>query len=230
MRGCNMIIFLYWLYFIIFIFACICSPFLLVCFIINLLAKNKRMSIITIASLFLCVSIYLSYASPDYSRANFSDATIKDVSKIYSKLDNSDVWEIYPEGQNQNSYTCYWETASTHISVHVYPHRASLLNAEGELYIDKTVSFLLFGKEEKTEDYHLVIYPRVIYRDFLEIVPDYSETQIEILHEGRVISVTMLNKTWDQKDDVAINEFLSDLLNGTDYGVFEDQSGGLFCD
>ncbi len=218
--------FLYWIYFALFILACLCTPFLLVGFIINLLAKNKKLSIITITSFVFCVVICLSYATPDYSRAKFSDTTIRNVSKIYSVLDNGDIWETYPKENDQNSYICYWETDSAHVSVHVYPHKASLLNAEGELYIDKTINFLLFGKEEKAEGYHIIIYPKVIYRDFLKIVPDYSETQIEILNEGRVISVTMLNKTWDKKDDVAINEFLSDLFNDTDYGVFADNQSG----
>lgn len=212
--------FLYWVYFIIFILACLCAPFLLIGFIINLFAKNKKISIITMVSLVLCVVIFISYASPDYSKANFSDSTVKDVLKVVDTLDNDGFWEKFPEGNNQYSYTCHWITDTTHITVHVYPQTATLLNTEKELYVDRTADFLLFGKEEKTKNMHLVIYPRVIYRDFLQVVPDYSETEIEILNEGRVFDVTMLNKTWEKKDDVSINEFFSDLFNDTNNGEF----------
>lgn len=212
---------LYYVYFAIFLIAIICLPILLGFSVMNLLAKDKKRSIITIISFILCVVIYLSYASPDYSKTKFSDSTIDKASEITDVLDKEGVWEIDPYESNQDSHTCFWVSETTIVYVEVYPHRESLLNAEGELYVDKTLSFLLLGEEEKREDLHIAIYPRIIYRDFLQLVPDYTNTEIEVLAEGMVIHISMHNKSWKKRDDVAINEFLSDLFDGTDYGEFD---------
>ncbi len=211
---------LYYVYFACFLIAIICAPIMLVLSVMNILAKDKKRSLITIISFVLCVVIYLSYASPDYSKTKFSDSTINKASGITKELDKEGVWEIYPAKENQDSRSCFWVSETSIVYVNVYPHQESLLNAEGELYIDRKLSFLLLGKEEKRDDLNIAIYPRIIYRDFLELVPDYADTEIEILADGMVIHISMHNKFWEKKDDVAINEFLSDFFDGTNYGEF----------
>lgn len=209
---------LYYFYFACFLIAIICAPIMLGFSVMNILAKDKKRSVITIILFILCVVIYLSYASPDYSKTKFSDSTIDKASEITTEIDKEGVWEKSEE--NQDSRTCFWVSETSVVYVNIYPHKESLLNAADELYIDRNLSFLLLGKEEERDNLNIAIYPRIIYRDFLELVPDYADTEIEILADGMVIYISMHNKFWKKKDDVAINEFLSDFFDGTNYGEF----------